>query len=600
MFTPEHYALSNIKLLKWPLAPRPVKFVHLAGRSIFMRRFGDLLEKHFNPAEHLFLLLDANDHGEIALSENMLPVEPGTLALPGVRLILENAQKIFIHSLWHPAFTRLLLNTPGALPKTDWIVWGGDLFDTAFDQQTVKMVQQLHGVIAHTPLEWKMVREKFDCALPWTGWGPFYDSGEMQEDFSTLPLKTPQPPLNILVGHRAHPGLEHKKIFQKLEKNFHGSVNVICPLPYGNAAYRDDVIKAGKKIFGANFFPITTFLPPQEYYKLLQRIDVGIFAQERTMCLGSITSLLYLGKKVFIRKNTVNDQFLAMLGAELPDVDELDTLDVAQLALNPGREQNYHAVQRLRSGDIAQQEWQKILYDTPLPADRAVLPKGLADYVERPGELPKDAFWDQVRRTYRGREFEPEQLQLIYSTIRHELALGPGDVLLDLACGNGRLGSEFFGVVRAYHGVDLSPALIDIARENFAGGNATFEVADIEAWLETTPDPQKFTKCLFYGAAAYFTVQALHNILSLLNVRFSGLERVLVSPVPDIDRAAEFFNGKTPDLFDHFSAIGMWHHRRDFCKMAQDCGWQVEIRDLPPRSIQSSYRFSALLTRKSA
>lgn len=597
MFSAEEYALSRIKLAKWNIAPKSVRFVHLAGRSIFMRKFGDLLEKHFKPEEHLFLLLDANDHGEIRLSENMLPVEPKSLFSPGVSKILAGAQKIFIHSLWHPAITKVLLDNAEVLPRTDWIAWGADLFDYAVSQDTRRLVQGLHGVVAHTPFEWREVQKKFNCDIPWTGWGPFYDSGEMKDNLENLVLKESKPPYNVMIGHRAHPGLRHIEVFKKLKKAFGTQINIICPLSYGSPEYRDEVITAGKKLFASNFYPVLTFLPPQQFYKLLQRVDVGIFPQERTMCLGSITSLLNLGKKVFIRKNTVNDQFLGMLGADLADSDTIDGLALEDFVRNDARERNFHAMRRLKGGDIARQTWQRLLYDTPLPAVQAPLPKALSDYVDRPASLEGNAFWDQVRRTLRGQEFEPAQLEIIYREIRAALQLTKSDVLLDLACGNGRLASEFFNEIGSYHGVDLSAQLIKIANNNFASDVATFEESALESWLERTPDPQRYTKCLFYGAAAYFGVQELYHILYLLNRRFIHIGRVLVSPVPDIEKASKISWATSQDLSDQYSAIGMWHHRGDFVRMARDCGWQAEIRNLDPDSVQSYYKFSAILTR---
>ena len=60
-----------------------------------------------------------------------------------------------------------------------------------------------------------------------------------------------------------------------------------------------------------------------------------------------------------------------------------------------------------------------------------------------------------------------------------ESELGPGSVVLDLACGMGRTCRRVAGLVREYHGVDFAPGMIDKAREHNRGvSNAVFHVND--------------------------------------------------------------------------------------------------------------------------
>ena len=59
----------------------------------------------------------------------------------------------------------------------------------------------------------------------------------------------------------------------------------------------------GDKLFGNSFFPITTYLPKEEYFRLLEKVDVAIFGQRRQEASGNIIQLLRNGVKVFLRND---------------------------------------------------------------------------------------------------------------------------------------------------------------------------------------------------------------------------------------------------------------------------------------------------------
>lgn len=603
MFTKDQIDLSRIRIIKLALTKKTVKFVHLAGNSIFMHRMSILLKKNFNLEEHIFLLLDANDHGNYVYPSNFFPVTPDMLALPGITGIINRAQKIFIHSLWSDAFIDLLMTTSGAPEKTQWIAWGADLYDYPATPKRKALVARLQGIIVHTPEEWIIACEKFASNIMWTGWGPFYDSGEMKLEYDAFQegvLKKDRSRINVLVGHRAYEGLDHENIFRLLARKFSGKLDVFSVLAYGNRNYTQRVIAVGKEVWGENFHPVTTFVSATEYYAFLKNMDIGIFAQERSQGLGNITSLLYLGKKVFIRKNSPNSSFLSMLGAECGFVEELDNLDLDRFRFNNRVIANHKAMKRLKNGDLAKMEWQKILYGTPLRYDNSELAPAYADYSdERLKKIGKENFWVQVRRTRNGEPFPDDQMEIIYNEIKRILQFNPDDVLLDLACGNGRLAQEFIPLIAGYHGVDLSSGLIQIARENFSSKTSTFTESDIESWLDREIAPDRYTKCLFYGGIAYFSIASIHHILLLLNRKFRNIGKVFVGPIPDRDKSGDFYMTNDYDLNDFTSSIGMWHRRDDFRIIAENCGWDAQILSLPETAWQNGYRFNTVLTRKS-
>ena len=61
-----------------------------------------------------------------------------------------------------------------------------------------------------------------------------------------------------------------------------------------------------------------------------------------------------------------------------------------------------------------------------------------------------------------------EQIAMIVQAIRNKLQLCADDIVLDLACGNGALGSYLIDDCAMIHGVDWSEYLIEVANSRFA------------------------------------------------------------------------------------------------------------------------------------
>ena len=226
------------------------------------------------------------------------------------------------------------------------------------------------------------------------------------------------------------------------------------------------------------------------------------------------------------------------------------------------------------------------------------LPKNLYDCLEHPKTCAPDDFWGQVRRTVNGKAIPQEQLDLMFATIRQALCLQKTDILLDIACGNGRLGSEFFDQIQGYLGVDLSPCLIEIGKKHFERqATHIFLLQNIREYCKIEMTPLRFTKALCYGSVAYLPKDELLECLSLFRKRFLNITHLFIGAIPDKDLAAVFFQEKEmPDLADHTTAIGRWYTRSEIVALAQHCGWLATINEFPKQFYQSHYRFSATLT----
>ncbi len=98
--------------------------------------------------------------------------------------------------------------------------------------------------------------------------------------------------------------------------------------------------------------------------------------------------------------------------------------------------------------------------------------------------------WEKVGSWYGslvGKKGHEHHRDVIFPKLLPLLNLKQGDSLLDLACGQGVLAHQIPGEVR-YLGIDLSPSLIEQAKEGQRAGSS-FQVGDICAPLEVDFSP---------------------------------------------------------------------------------------------------------------
>ncbi|HLX02299.1 MAG TPA: class I SAM-dependent methyltransferase [Trinickia sp.] len=226
------------------------------------------------------------------------------------------------------------------------------------------------------------------------------------------------------------------------------------------------------------------------------------------------------------------------------------------------------------------------------------------DYDQHARTCPPEDFWGQVKRTVRGKAVPDEHIDMILQAIREHLAPQAGDVLLDLACGNGALSERLFDSCAGLVGVDISPYLIGVANTHFAKPPRFMFVANGAAeYLRAETEPERFTKALCYGSFAYFSEDDAKATLQLLHDKFVNVERIFIGNLPDRERAAAFYAPREPEpgeLTDPFAQIGIWRTQDEFAALAAGAGWDASFAAMPPEFFAKHYRYDVVLTRRRA
>ena len=96
---------------------------------------------------------------------------------------------------------------------------------------------------------------------------------------------------------------------------------------------------------------------------------------------------------------------------------------------------------------------------------------------------------------------QPDKNKIITSLI-DKIGIKKGDAILDLACGTGTITGILHGFSEAnVYGLDLSPKMIEIAKEKYVGQDwAYFEAGDFLTW----ENEMKFDVIVLYNAYPHF------------------------------------------------------------------------------------------------
>lgn len=158
------------------------------------------------------------------------------------------------------------------------------------------------------------------------------------DSISTKELYIDKRSHTILLNHHASPTGNHATLIKKLS-SFKGieDFQIITPLSYGSNMIRNYVKRKGMRVFKDNFVPLMDYMPRDEYYEIVGRVEVAIFGQKRQEAAGNLDFLLTNGTKVFMREENVLYQHYKKMGYvvfsfehDLNSVDDLKGLTLEE------------------------------------------------------------------------------------------------------------------------------------------------------------------------------------------------------------------------------------------------------------------------------
>ncbi len=243
---------------------------------------------------------------------------------------MQEAEKIILHGLFVQWHLMLLFLMPWNLKKCYWVIWGGDLYTYKLSKRTVGWWRNelfrsfVIGRIGHYITQ---IEGDFRLAQKWYGAkGEWHECFMYTSNLYQEPSKQalPHEGINILLGNSADQSNNHIEILNKLKCHAGDNIKIYCPLSYGDQSYAQEVADYGETLFGGQFIALRDFMSLDKYTNLLNIIDIAIFNHKRQQGMGNITTLLGMGKKVYLRKEITTWDFLQCLGITVFDVNSIE------------------------------------------------------------------------------------------------------------------------------------------------------------------------------------------------------------------------------------------------------------------------------------
>ncbi|PNR91080.1 TDP-N-acetylfucosamine:lipid II N-acetylfucosaminyltransferase, partial [Petrotoga sp. HWHPT.55.6.3] len=304
--------------------------------------FFDFIEKNFPKNNHCFIVLGNYEKQRFKRRKNLVILNSQNEAenLRTLLFKMKRAEKIFIHSLFFSELVLLLFLNSHLLKKSYWVLWGGDLYYYKFRNKNLKfdsyeltrerLIKDFGHIVALVPGDYYLAKKWYKTRAQYHY--AFYPN---PIDYRYLDkIKNSKKKIDrivIQVGNSADPTNKHIEILNKLSRFKEKNIEIITPLSYGNQQWAKKVTEAGKKLYREKYKPLLEFLPPVEYGKALNSVDIAIFNHDRKQAIGNILALLYLGKKVFIKNDITTWDFFKKKGLNVFDTYGLDSLTFDEL-----------------------------------------------------------------------------------------------------------------------------------------------------------------------------------------------------------------------------------------------------------------------------
>jgi dTDP-N-acetylfucosamine:lipid II N-acetylfucosaminyltransferase len=326
--------------------PRAVAMIHhLIAESPYTNRFLRLLHAHpdaFPPDQHL-AWVERGAHVAFRVEElpGLARVDVGAWGFVRAFQRMAPGDGVVIHQLTNPRLLLWLALDGRAARRCAWSIWGGDVyyfkvrprtwlhdFRESLRKAVIPSIPLLSSMI---PGDAAVVREVYGSRARYVE--AFYP---IPMDYATLEsrdgARPPHAEPTLLVGNSGDASNAHAEVFHALARFRDRGVRVIAPLSYkGDGVYVQSVVALGRELFGERFTPLTEFLPPEQYARLIRGTDAAIMNHGHQQALGNIIAMLMMGKKVFVRGDATPYRYFRDLGIDLEDTRRLPELGLDEI-----------------------------------------------------------------------------------------------------------------------------------------------------------------------------------------------------------------------------------------------------------------------------
>lgn len=270
-----------------------------------------------------------------------------------------------------------LANQTDILGKALWVIWGNDLYWHQYQPESAQIkiemafrrrfMADLHGVVSPIAVEYDLIQNWYPTRAKMIQASAFSYPFK-REDLDRVLAPGPvyaSPALQL--GNSGNPSNEHMEMIDWFMPHRERIAGAYTPLSYGDKNHIQRVIRYGEAALGACFKPMTEILSFEDYNRHLAGLDVLVLNHRRVQGGGNTFISLYLGVKVFLRRELGSWDYLnETLGCRLFDAAAIPDLSFDEIISYSDelREHNRKCVSMLFDRQWQKANWE-IVYAEP-------------------------------------------------------------------------------------------------------------------------------------------------------------------------------------------------------------------------------------------
>ncbi len=323
------------------------RFIHFANDEKFIDKAYDEFQQFDSEVESHFTIFSNNSQLK-HIHFNCTIVKENYFKESGVEECLNSYDLIIIHFLDSRYFD--LLKNKKVKTKILWIGWGGDYYwlintlnnfsiykestktnlgikDNLLlkilkkfkNRQKVSLLNRINYFSPVLEEDFLLIKKNYKNFKPaYVAW----NYGNLEDHYqSNLPINGN----SILLGNSATATNNHYDLLNIVDQLNLSDEKIFIPLSYGEKGYKDrlknHLLKGGNK--KKKFILLEEFLTLNDYNQILSQCPNVFMGHIRQQALGNIISLIYMGAKLFLFKESIVYRYLINKGVVVYSFDQL-------------------------------------------------------------------------------------------------------------------------------------------------------------------------------------------------------------------------------------------------------------------------------------
>lgn len=339
------------------------EIIHIMANNIYTTTFYNMVKNYSEFEKHKFICYRGNKT-KYLLQPNDENVCFGNIET--LKIDLSKNKKIIIHGLLEEELFDWFYKHPEYLERTYWSIWSSDLYKFQGKNKYDYVRKNVKAII--TIYDEEKYAEKYGAKKCFRA----YYLNPLHDKFVEPMVK---PHVNILVNQSVRGcTIDALKTLAKYKDE---DIYVITPLSYyaiGEENVKNEIIQVGTELFGDHYIPLTRYLAPDIYARILSNIDIMVVNLENNGAMGNLAGVVYCGGKVFLKDtSTSNDAFKHgnIKTYSYDDIENLDFKDFIEYNEDVKNE-NINNIKKYFSEEYVASLWQRV-FDEEVDDDESAI-----------------------------------------------------------------------------------------------------------------------------------------------------------------------------------------------------------------------------------